>query len=63
MGQAGRKGRQLARRFTDRKSVIAGEGKKNSLKLNERSGNVYENKRTLWKARERGKNVYENKYT
>jgi hypothetical protein len=34
-----------------------------SLKMNERSGNVYENKGTLWKTRERSGNVYENKGT
>jgi len=35
--------------------------KNDSLKLNERGRNVYENKGALWKARERSGNVYENK--
>jgi hypothetical protein len=32
-------------------------------RLNERSGNVYENKGTLWRRRDRSGNVFENKYT
>jgi hypothetical protein len=36
------------------------EAKKNSSKLNERTGNVYENKGALWKTRKRSGNVYEN---
>ena len=57
----GRKARKLARRATDKKSVVAAEAKKNSSKLNERSGNVYENKGPLWKTRGRSRNVYEKK--
>jgi hypothetical protein len=37
--------------------------KKDSSKLNDRRGNVYENKGTLWKTRRRSWNVYENKRT
>jgi hypothetical protein len=40
-----------------------GEAKKNSLKLNGRRGNVYENKGPPWKTRGRSWNVYENKGT
>jgi hypothetical protein len=40
-----------------------GEAKRNSSKMNERCGNVYENKGSLWKTWERGWNVYENKGT
>jgi hypothetical protein len=36
---------------------------KNSSKLKERSGNVYENKGEHWRTRERSGNVYENKGT
>jgi hypothetical protein len=39
----------VARRATDKKSFVAGGAKKNSSKLNERRGNVYENKGPLWK--------------
>jgi hypothetical protein len=49
MCQAGRKAREWARRARDKKSVIAGETKKNSSKMNEQRGNVYENKGPLWK--------------
>jgi hypothetical protein len=42
--QAGLEARELACRATDRKSVIAGEAKKDCLKLSELSRNVYENK-------------------
>jgi len=37
------------------------KAKKDSLKLNERSQNVYENKGSPWKTQERGWNAYENK--
>ena len=37
--------------------------KRRSLKLKERTGNVYENKGPLWKATELSWNVYENKCT
>jgi hypothetical protein len=49
MRQAGRKAHKLARHSTDKKSFMAGGGKENSSKLNDRSGNVYENKGVLWK--------------
>jgi hypothetical protein len=39
------------------------EAMKNSSKLNERSGNVYENKGPLWKTARRSWNVVENKGT
>jgi hypothetical protein len=39
----------LARRATDNKSFLAGGTRKNSSKLNEQRGNVYENKGPLWK--------------
>jgi hypothetical protein len=39
------------------------EAKKDSLKLNERSGNVCENKGALWKTWGRSWNFYENKGT
>jgi hypothetical protein len=61
MCQAGRKARQWTRHARDKKSVIAGEAKKNSLKLNEQSGNVYENKGSLWKTRGRIGNLLEKK--
>jgi hypothetical protein len=61
MRQAGRKACQLSRRAPDKKSFLAGEAKKNSSKLNGRSGNVYENKGSLWKTRGLSRNVYENK--
>jgi hypothetical protein len=61
MRQAGRKAHKLACRAADKKSVAAEEANKNSSKLNERRGNVYENKRPLWKTRRRSGNVYENK--
>jgi hypothetical protein len=40
--------------------VLYHDGVVNS-KMNERTGNVYENKGSLWKTRERSANVYENK--
>jgi hypothetical protein len=61
MRQAGRKAYKLARRATDKKSFVAGGSKKNSSKLNERSGNLYENKAPLWKTRGQSANVFENK--
>jgi hypothetical protein len=39
----------VARRATDKKSFVAGGTRKNSSKLNEQYGNVYENKGPLWK--------------
>jgi len=63
MCQAGREARKWARRSADKKPVVAGEARKNSLKLNERSGNIYENKRALWKNGELSWYVYENKST
>jgi hypothetical protein len=44
MRQAGRKVPKCAHVATDKKSVAAGEAKKNSSKFAERRGNVYENK-------------------
>jgi hypothetical protein len=61
MCQAGQKACRLSRGAPDKESVLAGEAKKNSLKLNERRGNVYENKGPLWKTRRLSRNVYENK--
>jgi hypothetical protein len=49
MCQAGRKARKWACHARDKKSVIAGEAKKNSSKMNEQCGNLYENKGPLWK--------------
>jgi hypothetical protein len=40
---------------------MGGERKKNSLKLNEQRGNVYENKGPLWKTDWQSGNVTENK--
>jgi predicted chitinase len=37
------------------------EGTIADLKLNERTGNVYENKGSVWKTRERSGNVIDNK--
>jgi len=39
----------VARRATDNKSFLTGGTRKNSSKLNEQHGNVYENKGPLWK--------------
>jgi hypothetical protein len=39
------------------------EQEESSSKLNERTGNVYENKGALWRSLERSGNVYENKGT
>jgi len=61
MCQAGRKVRKWARRARDKKSVIAGEAKKNSSKMNERRGNLYENKGLPSKTRSQSGNVPENK--
>jgi hypothetical protein len=51
MRQAGRKAYKLACRATDKKSFMVGGTIKNSSKLNELRGNLYENKGTLWKTR------------
>jgi hypothetical protein len=40
---------------------LQGKQKKNSPRLNDRSGNAYENKGRLWKTRRLSRNVYENK--
>jgi hypothetical protein len=47
----------------DNKSVIGWERRKNSSKLNEQRGNVYENKGPLWKTGWQSGNVIENKGT
>jgi hypothetical protein len=47
----------------DKKSEILGKGKKNSSKLRERTGNVYENKGPPRKTCEQSGNVVENKVT
>jgi hypothetical protein len=60
MAQAGRKARKWACPVTDKKSVCRGEAKKNSSKLTEQCGNVYENKGPLWKTPGLSGNVYEN---
>jgi hypothetical protein len=49
MRQAGRKAHKLARRATDKKSFLTGGPEKNSSKLNDQSGNLYEYKAPLWK--------------
>jgi hypothetical protein len=54
MCPAGGKARQWARRARDKKSVVARAAKRNSLKLNEQTGNVYENKGSLWKTLDLG---------
>jgi hypothetical protein len=61
MCQAGRKARKADRCIRDKESLLAGGAKRNSLKLNERTGNVYENKGPPLKTRERSGNVHENK--
>jgi hypothetical protein len=61
MCKEGRKARKWPRHARDKKSVIAGEAKKNSSKMNERRGNLYENKGPLCKIRSQSGNVYENK--
>ena len=45
------------------KPFLTQEAKGKSLKLKERTGNVYENKGTVWKDWERTGNVIENKGT
>jgi hypothetical protein len=45
------------------KPFFAQKARENSLKLKERTGNVYENKGPLWKTRGRSGNVIENKGT
>jgi hypothetical protein len=47
----------------DNKSAIGRERKKNSSKVKERRGNVYENKGPLWKTGWQSGNVVENKGT
>jgi hypothetical protein len=51
---AGGKASEWARRALDKKSVIAGAAKGDFSKLNERTGNVYENKGSLWKTLQLG---------
>jgi hypothetical protein len=60
MPQAGRKGGKLSCHAREKKPAVAGEAKKNSLKLTVQRGNLYENKGPLWKAWRRSRNVYEN---
>jgi hypothetical protein len=45
----------------DNKSATGRERKKNSSKVNEQRGNVYENKGPLWKTGWKSGNVIENK--
>jgi hypothetical protein len=45
----------------DKNSAATGEAKEDSLKLNERCGNVYENKGPLLETCDLSRNVYENK--
>jgi hypothetical protein len=59
MCHAGRKACKGARHTKDKKSAAREGAKKNSSKLTERSGNVYENKGPLWKTWGRSGNVYE----
>ncbi|MGA9056791.1 MAG: hypothetical protein WB763_09810 [Terriglobia bacterium] len=47
----------------DNKSATGRERKKNSSKVNEQRGNVYENKGPLWKTDWQSGNVIENKGT
>jgi hypothetical protein len=61
MCQAGQKACRLSPRASNKKSVFTGEPKKNSSKMNELSGDVYENKGPLWKTSGLSRNVYENK--
>jgi hypothetical protein len=49
MRQARRKAHKLASRPADNKSFLAGGTRKNSSKLNEQCGDLYENKAPLWK--------------
>jgi hypothetical protein len=63
MCHAGPKVRKLTQRATDNKSGVAGEARKNSLKLTEQRGNLYENKGPLWKTGWQSGNVVENKGT
>jgi hypothetical protein len=46
-----------------RQNVIAGPPFRRGecMKMNERTGNVYENKGAAWKARQQSRNVYEKK--
>jgi hypothetical protein len=44
-------------------AAMVEESKKNSSKLNEQCGNLYENKGSLWKTLGQSWNVYENKGT
>jgi len=60
MPQAGRIGVKLSCHIRDKKSVVAGEAKRNSSKLTVQRGNLYENKGPLWKTWPRSRNVYEN---
>jgi len=60
MPQAGRKGGKLSCRSRNKKSVVAGEAKRNSSKLTGRRGNLYEKKGPMWKTWPRSWNVYEN---
>jgi hypothetical protein len=56
--KGGHKGRPCK---VDNKSVIETEREKNSLKIRERSGNIYENKESSFHRPERTGNVIENK--
>jgi hypothetical protein len=58
--RSSRDDREQARGRKKGQQAAALQSKENSLKLTERSGNVYENKGSLWKTRERSGNVYEN---
>jgi hypothetical protein len=61
--RAGRKAQRTPWFVRDKKSGPGEEAKKNSLKMNERSGNVFENKGSIFHRRERSGNVVEKKDT
>jgi hypothetical protein len=58
MCQAGRKACRLSRDTPDKKSTFSREAKNNSSKMNELSGDVFENKGPLWKTQRLSRNVY-----
>ena len=60
MCQARRKAHKFGPHATDKKSLVPGEAKKNSLKLTEQCRNLYENKASPFRIRGRSWNVYEN---
>jgi hypothetical protein len=57
----GPKARKLFGHWRTTSPFLEAEEKKNSLKMKERRGNVYENKGSDFETRERSRNVTENK--